>query len=812
MRKMFRQRRRSGVRASQQSRSKSAVRSIELLEQRLLLAGSDWIAFGERQIVGDTIRLGGPGQTDDGAQRSAFHGVTAPLPPSGEHAIDFDDIDLSYNVCWRDFSNTHIDMNWAGGPAESVRAGSAIDRFELNTDSRQSIGSYQQAIRSDTVESLAAALQTATHLLMTIDSDDVVVGTDEQNNVSGSPILDFEIADSSRGVADGIQGGYSLVGNLYKGPDPFGLLLISSNEEPLLAESESDAEALNASLPSVAYQIDLVAVDPIEAEDLGSSVDDGMITIFDPDDQLTNLAPLGESFETLLPEISTYAVQVITDSNDPETFVYEVSGTTMPPDVPGILLSQTEILVSESGTTASIEVVLAAQPTESVVLQLSNDLTGRIAAHPRTMLFTSENWNVPQTVTVRALPNLLDDGNQVVRLSVSPLADLSDPLFAHLAGKEIEVAVIDQDINEFELSVVANRLLLSARSSGQVISDTPASAAMPLLIQAGGRKDTFVIAAEVSSVYPVWLNAGDGDDTVWISDLGMARLDGGNGFDSLRLNGTGLTIDLTTLPSNSIVGFEQIDLTGMGDNRLIVSIDSVLNHTVSTGVLRVIHDAGDSISFGTGWRAQVPTFIDGVLTHVMSPTVNGENVRIEVQNDRFFLNPLNRFDVNRNGTVHPIDAFFVINAMRRLGVGPLELPGYEHEINGLYFDVSGNNVLSGLDALLVINAISRINRGSIATGEAGSPFAVSGLLDLTTTNRRDVIDIRAAEPEASNIDIRLDSVQQKRRHFVNVDDYMQSLSADREFEGTGHDGRLAINEDFALGELDPFTVAHASVK
>lgn len=84
------------------------------------------------------------------------------------------------------------------------------------------------------------------------------------------------------------------------------------------------------------------------------------------------------------------------------------------------------------------------------------------------------------------------------------------------------------------------------------------------------------------------LYGGSGNDVITItennihylvdrSDLSStARIDGGSGFDILRFDGAGLTIDLTK-PSTLLKNIESIDLSDSGGNTLKISLASLLN-------------------------------------------------------------------------------------------------------------------------------------------------------------------------------------------------------------------------------------------
>ncbi len=79
-------------------------------------------------------------------------------------------------------------------------------------------------------------------------------------------------------------------------------------------------------------------------------------------------------------------------------------------------------------------------------------------------------------------------------------------------------------------------------------------------------------------------------------------------------------------------------------------------------------------------------------------------------------NPINRYDVNSNGTVSPIDVLLVIN---QLNLGnwrnALPVPVPENSQDKAYVDVSNDGAVSPLDALLVINFL---NARASAEGES----------------------------------------------------------------------------------------------
>jgi hypothetical protein len=105
------------------------------------------------------------------------------------------------------------------------------------------------------------------------------------------------------------------------------------------------------------------------------------------------------------------------------------SGTINPVDVnftcvdnggiPGVTVnSGSAMLVAESGTSSSFEVVLNSQPSVDVTINVSTGdftegtITAPFAADSGTLTFTNGNWNIPQTVTVAGVDDVVADGNQ----------------------------------------------------------------------------------------------------------------------------------------------------------------------------------------------------------------------------------------------------------------------------------------------------------------------------------------------------------------------------------------------------------------
>jgi len=116
------------------------------------------------------------------------------------------------------------------------------------------------------------------------------------------------------------------------------------------------------------------------------------------------------------------------------------------------------------------------------------------------------------------------------------------------------------------------------------------------------------------------LVGGAGNDVLRVRALDALFVRGGSGTDTLALDLAGATLDLRAVPNPFIRSIETIDITGIGDNRLVLTKNEVLNLSDSTNTLTVLRDAGDTVVLsGAGWR-------DAGTTGGFRRLVNGEAV------------------------------------------------------------------------------------------------------------------------------------------------------------------------------------------
>ncbi|UFH59162.1 calcium-binding protein [Sulfurovum mangrovi] len=103
----------------------------------------------------------------------------------------------------------------------------------------------------------------------------------------------------------------------------------------------------------------------------------------------------------------------------------------------------------------------------------------------------------------------------------------------------------------------------------------------------GAGRDLLIGGSGADFIY-----GGTGDDIIFY-DL-LDTVDGGAGYDTLYLEGGGVELDLAD--NNFTIGdIEHIDITGSGDNKLVVSYQDILDLSNESDTLFVTGNSGDTV-------------------------------------------------------------------------------------------------------------------------------------------------------------------------------------------------------------------------
>jgi hypothetical protein len=142
------------------------------------------------------------------------------------------------------------------------------------------------------------------------------------------------------------------------------------------------------------------------------------------------------------------------------------------------------LTTSESGGTATFTVVLNSMPSASVTVNLASDLLTEGTAAPLSVVFTTFNWNTPQTVTVTGVNDMVADGARVYHI-ITAAAASADPQYNGIDVSDVTVINADNDTPGIYVSPMAIAAPEGATGTFSVVlgSQPTANVVIPLHMQ-----------------------------------------------------------------------------------------------------------------------------------------------------------------------------------------------------------------------------------------------------------------------------------------------------------------------------------------
>ena len=125
---------------------------------------------------------------------------------------------------------------------------------------------------------------------------------------------------------------------------------------------------------------------------------------------------------------------------------------------------------------------------------------------------------------------------------------------------------------------------------------------------------------------------GGGGNDILVYHAADLLADGGEGFDTLRLTGAGVALDLTTLADTRLLNIDAIDLRGSGANSLTLALGDLFALSADGFTLRVLGGADDTLSSTLqGWQPSGDAFeLDGRSVQTYLATFGDTDLRLLV--------------------------------------------------------------------------------------------------------------------------------------------------------------------------------------
>jgi large repetitive protein len=184
-----------------------------------------------------------------------------------------------------------------------------------------------------------------------------------------------------------------------------------------------------------------------------------------------------------------------------------VDVTNIDDDSPGITVrpANQTLSTSEKGETATFSVVLNSQPVATVDIGVSSSNGAEGTVTPGSLRFTPDNWNAPQTVTIKGVNDDVADGPQPYRIALAA-AQSDDVNYNGRDANDVNVLNIDDDTPGIR---VINAGMLTTQENGatatfQIVLNSKPTAGVSLMVSSSRPGEGTVSPSQVAFTTTNW--------------------------------------------------------------------------------------------------------------------------------------------------------------------------------------------------------------------------------------------------------------------------------------------------------------------
>jgi hypothetical protein len=180
---------------------------------------------------------------------------------------------------------------------------------------------------------------------------------------------------------------------------------------------------------------------------------------------------------------------------------------------------------SETGAASSFSIVLTSQPSGSVTIPLTSSASSEGTVAADAVVFTSANWNIPQTITVSGVDDFVDDGDIPWQALTGPAVS-TDPGYNGLDAANATFTNLDNDTAGITVSPLSGP---STSESGASVTFTVQLNSQPLssvslAVSSGDTNEGTVLPGLLVFTPTNWSQSQTVvvtgvDDTVWDGDV-----------------------------------------------------------------------------------------------------------------------------------------------------------------------------------------------------------------------------------------------------------------------------------------------------
>ncbi|MDH5727708.1 MAG: OmpA family protein [Gammaproteobacteria bacterium] len=248
-------------------------------------------------------------------------------------------------------------------------------------------------------------------------------------------------------------------------------------------------------------------------------------------------------------------------------------------DTVGVSVSSISANTTEDATTATFTVVLNSEPTADVTIPISsNDITeGTVST--ANLIFTSANWNSPQTVTVTGVDDVAADGNISFSIIVGDPSSADALYNALVDGDTADVAVTnnDNDTPGASLSVISgNTSEAGGSATFTVVLDTQPSNDVVIPFSSNNTSEATIAPASLTFSNANW----NTPQTITVTGVDDAIDDGDISLLIISGDPTSLDAVYDALVASDIA---DVGVSNTDDDVAGVTINVISNNTNESG-------------------------------------------------------------------------------------------------------------------------------------------------------------------------------------------------------------------------------------
>ncbi len=208
----------------------------------------------------------------------------------------------------------------------------------------------------------------------------------------------------------------------------------------------------------------------------------------------------------------------------PSSYTYTVLDNEAASVTPGFLVTpDTGLITTEAGGTAVFSVVLQSQPTANVTLPVASSNTAEGTISTGSIVFTSTDWDVPQSITITGVDDAAADGNISYSINLGPSSS-TDSNYNNLTPPAVGVTNTDNETPGITVSSPSQTFITEGGSTAtfSVSLQSQPAANVTIPLSSSDTTEGTVSPASLTFTSANWMTA----QTVTVTGVDDALTDG----------------------------------------------------------------------------------------------------------------------------------------------------------------------------------------------------------------------------------------------------------------------------------------------